>query len=411
MKRFLVVVLTFILLFGTFTGCASKKSRYESATKLMDEGKFEQANEILEKLEGFEDSQKLLEQCKNEIDYAAATALKDDKNYLLAVEAFSVLGSFKDAQEQAAECQQEYDYAAAKEAVNNENFSAAIDLLQGMGDYKDTQKLLADCENGMAYTEAVALFNSGDYSKAQECFFGLKDYKDSADYYDKCLNNLAYAEALDLISNESWQSAVTVLEKLGDFKDSKEQLIFAQQRLAQAEELAKQQAAQANQAAYDKAMTDYNAGKYYRAYSGFSALGNYADAATMANVCKQDLPSTGSLSTNEGSSVNLTIVAPSGSNSVYIKIYSGSSIAATVFLRPGGSATVGLSGGTYTVKAAYGTQWWGTTELFGDSGSYTKLMNGGSSSFSLVSGNDYKLTLLASVNGNVGSQSVGRGSF
>ena len=124
---------------------------------------------------------------------------------------------------------------------------------------------------------------------------------------------------------------------------------------------------------------------------------------------EETLPVNGALLVNGGTGVNLRIVAPSGLESVYVKMYKTSDpdeYAASVFIRAGNSATVKVAPGNYNIKVGYGAKWYGTDDLFGPNADYVRLtMDGSSEVFSLSSGT-YELKLLASTTGNVGSNST-----
>ena len=106
----------------------------------------------------------------------------------------------------------------------------------------------------------------------------------------------------------------------------------------------------------------------------------------MASACYQPLPETGDYRIDDGS-IELDIYAPSGSQSVFVRVYdSDGDVAAQVFLRPGDSVALWLWAGTYTIKVAYGTSWFGEIDLFGKDGSYSQLYNGYDTEFNFKSG-------------------------
>ena len=53
---------------------------------------------------------------------------------------------------------------------------------------------------------------------------------------------------------------------------------------------------------------------------------------------------------------------------------------------------------------AYGSEWYGEKDLFGDGGIYYQLLNGSSTDFNMENGYTYTLELLKSADGNVGSK-------
>lgn len=59
------------------------------------------------------------------------------------------------------------------------------------------------------------------------------------------------------------------------------------------------------------------------------------------------------------------------------------------------------------MKVAYGVEWYGETDLFGENGSYHKLMNGSNDFFSLSRNYTYTLELRSTTQGNVPTISIG----
>ena len=90
-----------------------------------------------------------------------------------------------------------------------------------------------------------------------------------------------------------------------------------------------------------------------------------------------------------------------------IRFYdSDGDVSAQVFIRPDESVTLYVGAETYTIKVAYGTEWYGETDLFGDRGSYTQLYNGDDPDFTFSYGYIYSLELMTIEGGNVGSDSL-----
>ena len=77
------------------------------------------------------------------------------------------------------------------------------------------------------------------------------------------------------------------------------------------------------------------------------------------------------------------------------------------FVRPGDYITLWVWAGTYTIKVAYGTEWFGEIDLFGEDGSYSQLYNGYDPEFTFRSGYYYELELQVGSGGNVGTGSLG----
>ena len=109
-------------------------------------------------------------------------------------------------------------------------------------------------------------------------------------------------------------------------------------------------------------------------------------------------------------SITMNINAPAKINAL-LRVYNSSNeVVAQVFIAAGKSSSIKLNAGTYTIKVAYGTEWYGETDLFGAKGAYLQLKNGTSESFTLKKNYKYTLKLQSGTSGNVGSSTVGGGA-
>ena len=172
---------------------------------------------------------------------------------------------------------------------------------------------------------------------------------------------------------------------------------------------------------YIQAEEAFGDGLYFTASRLFRELGTYEDAASRALACAVDRPRIGETYHNKDHNkkgCTLTVKLNNSADTyVYLKIYlvSGSKevLVSCLFLNGGSSVTASLSAGTYILKTATGTgSWYGEKEMFGDSGSYQRLLyNSKSDRFPLEKNGEYVLTLNASVNGNVGSKKENMATF
>lgn len=131
-----------------------RNGEYNDAVALMEAGKYSEAIDAFTKLDGYEDSADLIEDCKTKIleeQYIKAVKLMEAENYQQAMSEFSKLGGYKDSAAKFEEC---------KELL----------LL-------------------IRYNAAIALLDKGDVVGAYEAFLALGTYKDSANkaasLYDK----------------------------------------------------------------------------------------------------------------------------------------------------------------------------------------------------------------------------------
>jgi tetratricopeptide (TPR) repeat protein len=212
------------------------------------------------------------------------------------------------------------------------------------------------------YKDAVALMESGNYTYAYDLFSALGDYKDSAALAEECDHEIDYQAAMG---------------------------------------------------AYDE-------GLYFTAYQAFCELGTYKDSVSMAAQCVQSDPANGLLYFNDAyasSSVSFTV--STGNNSgynTYLKFYSsGGELVACVFVASNSTAMFQLSPGQYSINKAMGADWFGMKEMFGDSGSYVKVMfdNETTDIITLQANHLYTLTFdVADASGDdVGDESIDSSDF
>ena len=156
--------------------------------------------------------------------------------------------------------------------------------------------------------------------------------------------------------------------------------------------------------------------KYYDAYKAFKAIdGRYEgmpDLNERAQACVQSFPSNGAVYVNDRYSFNDLELTIDNSNytNVYYKLYIGDNLVMSVFVSGGGSATVDLPAGAYTMNKAYGDMWFGTNDMFGDEGSYYHCNFGASDSVELEAGYVYEISTGGEGTG-IGTSSTDRGSF
>ena len=340
---------------------AGKSSKYENAVALMEQGEYEDAISVFADLPGYLDSEQLAEECRNILDYNAAKKLMDAGKFKEAKPAFEALGSYKDSKAKAVECQNALDYDSASSLLVSGDFEQALVIFKKLGSYKESDLLAAECENEIDYGAAVGLMDSGDYSGARSVFERLSElgFSDSSELYEEC----------------------------GNFIE------------------------------YNKAVEEYNNGRYYSAYLIFSLLDDFKDSAGMAKNCIQDYPPTGETYRNgdfTGTQTTLTVETPKDDiRPTFLKVYTGDEThVASMFIRGGDALLITLPPGVYMVKAAYGSNWFGFDDMFGDDDAYYQtLILGDGYTYEFRANYDYTLTLRDANDGNVGTHNENRGSF
>ena len=132
-------------------------------------------------------------------------------------------------------------------------------------------------------------------------------------------------------------------------------------------------------AEYDRAVALFDEGKFFSAKEAFEKSG-YQDWEQRAAACVQPMPETGELWHNENMVTDEMILefAVNEDNADlgrYIAVYSqDKQLAATLFVKGGGTVSTGLPGGNYYIKDAKGTEWYGSDELFGSDGNYETMV-------------------------------------
>lgn len=276
------------------------------------------------------------------------------------------------------------NYSKAEELFNQQDYAAAAELYESLGNYKESASRLESCNNYLAYEEAVQLMDAGDdesLAKAAELFEGLGAFQDSADLAQECRNQLDLHEAIALMEQEKYEEAEAILSDLVNTQGMDEAYGYLMDC--------------SNAQSYKVAMEHFEAEEYGDAYSAFMALGSFKDSANMAAQCIQDLPETGEKYHNEDYASHQCefTIDNTGFKNTLIKLYTaGGDLVCTVFIRADESATLNLPAGTYTMNQAYGDNWFGDTDLFGNEGRYWKCKVSGSYEFTLESGNGYTMS-------------------
>lgn len=297
-------------------------------------------------------------------------------------------------------------YNEARKLLVAENYEDAKKEFEELGEYKDSQSQADYCQQCIDYRDAQKLLEDGAYEEAQKAFEELGDFKESAANAAHCADLIQYEEAEKLFKDKKYNEARAIYEKLpfateSGFDNASEHLTYCR-----------------NIEKYNDACEILKKKQYYNAYKAFQALGDFKNSKKKMESCKKTFPSTGETYRNPkyaAKSVSLKIVPPSNGTYNYMKFYSGKTLVSCVAIGKNSQATVVLPVGSYTIKNAYSSgDWFGADDMFGDNGTYIKLMNGSKDSFKLEANMIYTLTLRSSTatGGNsVGSQSENRANF
>jgi tetratricopeptide (TPR) repeat protein len=286
-------------------------------------------------------------------------------------------------------------YNGAVDDLYARNYQQAHDTFEGLGDYEDAVALMALAQKGLDYEAAVALLDEGDYEAALPIFRGLGSFENSVVLAALCEDTIAYEAAIDAFDAGDYEAAQVAFAQLAseDFLDA---------------------ADWENRVAYAIAERKYDAKDYYGAYQDFAALGSYEDAAARMQQCTTPYPNTGEIYHNGNYVSTASAIVINGSNASYAgyyKIYRGSDLVSTIFLNPGGTCSIDVPPGNYTVKEASGEAWFGEEIMFGDDGYYEVMLFDDNNDYFVLEDN-FRVTITLSVaDGDIGSLPTGRQGF
>ncbi len=409
--------------------------KYNKATDAFENGDYEQSLELYTQLKTFKDSEYWAECSQVELDYQKVDGLIEQEDFDGAITILKEVVDFYETDPKSdealalmTECQTVKDAFADK---NSKNYFEAKDKFKSLTTLKDkyaVQVNLCDAhlaETNKAWSTIIAnlygiqtndlelafikspkndddKFISTVYSEGTTDYDKIKSVVKPADDEQKALleaaiKGLKYDNAFQLMEKLKFEEAMAIFSELGDFLDSKTQYDVAKGKL---DEYNKK---------YEAAQALYDNGEYYKAMVAWNAISEWKDSADKAKSCPQPMPENGSMKKGSGS-ISLKINAPSSINALMRVYNSSNEVVAQVFIAAGKNATIKLGAGTYTIKVAYGSEWFGEKDLFGAKGAYLQLKNGTSESFTLKKNYSYTLTLQSGTSGNVGSKTVSGGA-
>lgn len=440
-KPFIIIgaiVLGVVILIGGGIGAFFfiLSSKYNQGLEAIDDGNYEEALETFTALNTYKDSEYWAEYAQKELDYQTIDELVAAKDYDAVIEILSDREDFfgKDAKGKDAKALlEEYEIVKAafedKDAGRYQDAAEKFDSLVLLHDQYRYDGLICQAyahEANDDWMEALVILygiqiddlelayldnpQDSEQQFVSDTYYLYGDFvedpqavedvmkpegEEETELTDYAVKGLWYIYANDLWTEFSFEEAIEIFENLGDFKDSASMAAMVQSDLDYYTGL------------YAEAETYYNNGEYYKALEIFDSMPRFRDSSDRAASCYQPLPETGDYRYDDGS-IDLTIYAPDSSLSLFIRVYdSDGNVVAQSFIRPGDYVTLWLWAGTYTIKVAYGTEWFGEIDLFGEDGTYSQLYNGYDPEFTFRSGYYYELELQVGSGGNVGTGSLG----
>ena len=431
------VVLGLILIVGGIAAFLyfSIVNKYNKGMEAIDKENYSEAIDTLSEIKTYKDSEYWVDYAQIELDYQALGDLDAAGDYdsiiKLLNERSKFFGNDKKGKEAKALSEEYATLKAAFEDKEAEKYFEAADKFDSLTLFEDKytyDSVLcriygyeenADWISAIAYLYGIQIQDldlayidkplGSEQSLISKEYLAQNNYVSDPQAFDDALNltgieekalaeiavnGLWYNYAYNKWMNNEFEEAIAIFTKLGDFRDSAYVLLRVQGDLNSYTD------------SYNEAMAFYENGEYYKAKKIFDSIPEFKDSVEMAESCKQPLPDTDDYRYDDGS-IQLDIYAPSGSKSVLIRLYdSDGDVVAQVFISAGDYTTLYVGAETYTIKVAYGTEWYGETDLFGDRGSYTQLYNGDDPDFTFSYGYKYTLELMTVEGGNVGSDTL-----
>ena len=208
-KKLCALLLAVVLTLGLCSCSIGKKGKYEKAVDAVRNGRYQEAIESLEALDGYEDSAKY-------ITYARALQAGDSGDYENAIKALEALNGFEKSavyitsyttlayEAEQARMKNVYNQAIAD--VKAGNYDAAIAAFETLNDYEDSGKYIM-------YARCLKTGDSGDYDTAIKSLTSMGDFKEAAMY-------IKYYTALAHEAAQEYEAAGEVYEEILLFKDA-----------------------------------------------------------------------------------------------------------------------------------------------------------------------------------------------
>ena len=181
--------------------------RYELAEQALAQEQYEEARVLYNALGNYRDSAAKLRQCQ----YALAAAALEQRDYAAAISGFEALGSYEDSPSMLEEAV--YQQALALKAAGN--IEGAAEALAAVPDSdRAREELLA-----IQMERGAALEATGDYAAAAEVYAAIEGSEEASERYLACMYTLAeqLRDAGDL------PGAGAAFQALGDYRDAAEQ--------------------------------------------------------------------------------------------------------------------------------------------------------------------------------------------
>ena len=328
------------------------------------------------------------------LKYRKGIALLEKQDYEGARVIFSELGDYANAEALSETAERGVAYRAAIDLMENGDYRAARDAFGADPDFEDAAACIEACDRALCIEDAKLLIGAGDYEAALDRLETAAGTEEADALIVSCRRTLAgrtcaalmergaYAEALDLLCSED---GVLIEDRDARLKECE------------------------NRITYHAAEDALSEGRRSDAYKLFLALGDWSDAKSRVHDCLAPRPETGELYHDEAyleRDLILTVRPPADGTDTFFRVFAivkdRPVRVADLFIRAGESVSTKLPEGTYLFKSAYGFEWFGESDLFGEGGVYQRLRSGPDSElFALEKGFEYTLVLRSEDSGNV----------
>ena len=233
LKKLCALLLAVVLTLGLCSCSIGKKGKYEKAVDAVRNGRYQEAIESLEALDGYEDSAKY-------IIYARALQAGDSGDYENAIKALEALNGFEKSavyitsyttlayEAEQARMKSAYNQAIAD--VKAGNYDAAIAAFETLNDYEGSAKYIA-------YARALQAGDSGDYETAIKALEALNGFEKSAVYItsyttlayeaEQARMKNVYNQAIADVKSGNYDAAIAAFETLNDYEDSEKYIMYA----------------------------------------------------------------------------------------------------------------------------------------------------------------------------------------
>ncbi len=182
-------------------------NNYYSAVSLIRDGKYDEAVEELEKLNGYSDSEEQIKRAK----YLKAEKLENSANFVEASRIFADLGNYNDSQQKYKETMYRY----GEQQFSAKDYISSLKIFKSLGNYEKSAAKASEAENA-ALDAASKMFVDKQYSDASELFREIADITDNPDAADKANLALQY-EADKLYANGKYTDALKIYQSLSGY--------------------------------------------------------------------------------------------------------------------------------------------------------------------------------------------------